>query len=164
MPTSSILPVETQAENPTFRSTDQSRIPVTRAPDCDRKARPPGKAITGEKLAFRPLAGRRAPRQLGPTMRRFGNSLRTDLSSSSISRPAGPASRKPAEMTIMPRPPSSPNSRASPGTVGAGVQTTTRSGTTGSDASEGNVLTPATTGCLRFTANRRSRKGEFRRF
>ena len=148
-----MFPTETQVANPISRSIDQSRIAVHKAPDCERNVRRPGRGITGEKLAFRCEAGRSTPRQFGPTKRKLGNSRRTASKSDSSLRPSGPASRKPAEMTIIPPTRSVPASRTSCGTVAAGVDTITRSGTSGRSANPANAFSPLTVACLRLTAH-----------
>ena len=52
------------------RAAAQSRIPVTSAPDCERKARLPAFGALKPKLALSPRPGTAMPRQFGPMMRK----------------------------------------------------------------------------------------------
>ena len=86
----------------------------------------PRRAMVVAKVALRPLVGLITPRQLGPMMRILPRRACSRICRSS-STPAGPVSLKPAEMMMALLTPRSTHSLMMPGTVGAGVTTTTRS-------------------------------------
>ncbi len=114
----------------------QSSMAVQMAPDWDTRARSPGRAVPRLKVAFRPMAGRCTPRQLGPT-KRMPCRLATAITCSSSAAPLGPVSRKPAVSTTAWRTPRLPHSSRIVGTLGAGVAMMARSGVTGSSPAEG---------------------------
>ncbi len=133
--TSSIEPIETKPEKPTFSFNDQSRTAVQSAPDWLRKATEPPCADFAAKVAFNPMIGLITPRQFGPITRILPAVIAATSRSSAM--PSGPASLKPAEMMMPPGMPQATASRRMPGTVVAGVVITTTSGRSGRSASEG---------------------------
>jgi len=90
-------------EKPKLRSAAKSRTAVQSAPLWEMKEMLPALGMRAEKLAFSRTAGRglMTPRQLGP-ISRTPASRQTDTMRSSISRPSGPTSRKPAETMTIP--------------------------------------------------------------
>ena len=94
-------------------------------------------------MALRPLVGLMTPRQFGPTMRMPPRRASANTRASS-SAPAGPVSRKPAEMISAAGTPASTHCRMISGTVAAGVTTTARSTGPGTSPTAGYDLRPST--------------------
>ncbi len=132
-PTSSIEPRDTTELNPTPSRTLQSSTAVSSAPLWLTNPTDPGTAMPAANVAFRPLAVFMTPRQLGPTTR-MSAARAIDSTWRSSSAPAGPISRKPAEMMMAPLTPLTAHSAMIPGTEVAGVTMTASS--TGSSMAE----------------------------
>ena len=125
-PTSSIEPSDTIELKPTLSRAAQSRIAVSRAPDCEMKPTRPGLAMPAANVAFIAPTGFMIPRQFGPRTRipwrrAFSRTWR------SSSTPSGPISLNPALMITTARTPAAPHSSMRPGAVRAGVTITARS-------------------------------------
>ena len=95
--------MEMNLEKPKLRSAAKSRTAVHSAPLCEMKEMLPGRGMRAEKLAFRRTLGKGliTPRQLGPIMRTPASRQMATMRSS-MARPSGPTSRKPAETMTMP--------------------------------------------------------------
>jgi hypothetical protein len=101
---------------------------MPRAPLCDSIATLPAGGQVGAKVASSRTAGSvlSTPMQLGPTMR-MPEPRTSSHSRRSASRPAGPVSAKPAEMTTTARTSARAQSATTPATAGAGTAITARS-------------------------------------
>ena len=153
--TSACSPSEMQCEKPMPRPAAQSSMAVTSAPDCDTKARAPGRASTCAKLAFRPMCGASKPRQLGPRMR-------SRWRPAAWSMAALVAASSPAVSTTAARVPRTPKASISPGTLAGGVQITARSGACGRAATSGKQTSSPRRSRLGFTGQRGPVKGACR--
>jgi hypothetical protein len=95
--TSALLPIETNAENPSPRPLVFSSSARPRAPLCDEKPIRPSGSARGANVAFRRGSEMLIPRQFGP-IRRAPWARTAARSRSCRSRPTGPTSAKPAAL------------------------------------------------------------------
>ena len=124
--TSALLPIETKAEMPSPRPSARSSSARPSAPLCDENPMRPVGNARGAKVALSPTAVEAMPRQFGPTSR--APCARIMASSCSWrSRPSGPISAKPAEITQSAFVPLRSASSAAASTCSPGMQTTHRS-------------------------------------
>lgn len=141
--TSAWLPRLAKSEKPVPCSRDQSRIAVQSAPECEKNPSGPGRGMPGANVTFRRAEGRIHPRQFGPRTRR-GCPRSQSRIRASRSRPSGPASRKPAEMTTAAGTPFATQSSRTGSTEGAGTATTARSTSPGTARIEATAASPWT--------------------
>ncbi len=132
--TSARLPADTKVDTPVTPVTppprrcsrDSSAMPM--APDCANRPMRPGRGISGAREALRRTSGEvlTIPKAFGPMIRMpYARACRTRARWRS--RPSGPLSAYPAEMTTRPCTPCSPHSVTTSGTCSAGTATTARS-------------------------------------
>ena len=141
--TSALLPMETNAENPSPRTLAASSSASPRAPLWDAKPIGPRGNDSRANVALTLAAATASPRQFGPSRRAPWE--RTSASSRSCrSAPLLPTSAKPAVNTQRARVPCSSASRATSSTPAAGTQITARSTGSGSSAVERTAATPPT--------------------
>jgi hypothetical protein len=95
--TSTLFPRLTTLENPIPAPTAQSRTPVKRAPDCEKKAIEPGGGVPTAKEAFSLAWVSMIPRQFGPIARTDAEES-TSRSPRSRAAPSPPTSLNPAEI------------------------------------------------------------------
>ena len=133
------------------RDLAQSSNAVVSAPDCEMNASLPANAEVWAKLALSPMPGTSRPTQLGPRMRSRCGRAASSMACLKLGPPGMTAAERPALSTSAARVPRRPSSSMSPGTVGAGVQITARSGVCGRLATLRNAGRPATLPCFGLT-------------
>ncbi len=127
---SALFPRLTTLENPIPAPTAQSRTPVRRAPDCEKKAITPGGGDPTAKEAFSLAWVSITPRQFGPTAR-TDVLARTSRRACSNDAPSPPISLNPAEITIAAFIPFSAKRGIASIMAGGGMTNTPRSTTPG---------------------------------
>jgi hypothetical protein len=130
--TSARLPAETKLDRPMLRLRARSSSAEPSAPDCAKKPTRPWPGMRGARLAFNRTAGSvlTMPRQLGPTTR-MPEARAAVTSCRSRTRPSGPDSPKPPEITTSPWTRLRRHASTTSATSSAGTARTARSTSSG---------------------------------